>query len=140
MGDTTVRMHALVMDCAEFEGQSAFWRAALGYVDWFAPFGQFVGIRPPVEDGRLPIIFQRVPEPKAGKNRVHMDYETTAMAAEVRRLTGLGATAIAVRDLGPDTRWTVMADTEGNEFCVTQAAGAGSSVEPAADPGDRRPG
>ena len=91
MPDPALRMHAFVMDCAEFEGQAAFWTAALGYVEWFAPFGQFVGIRPPLDDGRLPIIFQRVPEAKAGKNRVHMDYETADMAAEVARLTGLGA-------------------------------------------------
>ena len=121
MADPALRMHAFVMDCAEFEGQAAFWTAALGYVEWFAPFGQFVGIRPPVDDGRLPIIFQRVPDAKAGKNRVHMDYEAADMAAEVARLTGLGARAIAGRDLGPDTRWTVMADPEGNEFCVAQA-------------------
>ena len=122
MAETVIRMHAFVMDCADFEGQTAFWAAALGYIEWFAPVGQFVGLRPPLADGRLPIIFQRVPEPRAGKNRVHMDYDTVDMAAEVERLAKLGARAIAEHDLGPDTRWTVMADPEGNEFCVAQAA------------------
>ena len=41
------------------------------------------------------------------------------MRGEVQRLTGLGATAIAERSLGEDVRWTVMADPEGNEFCVS---------------------
>ncbi len=127
MADAVIRMHAFVMDCANFEIETAFWTAALGYVEWFAPFGQFVGIRPPADDGRLPIIFQQVPEAKAGKNRVHMDYEAADMAAEVGRLTRLGARAIAEHDLGPDTRWTVMADPEGNEFCVAQASIAGGA-------------
>lgn len=122
--DTVMRMHAFVIDCVDFEGQLAFWSAALGYVRWFAPFGQFAGLKPVAPDGRLPIIFQRVPEPRIGKNRVHMDYDTPDMAAEVARLIGLGATALAEHDLGPDTRWTVMADPEGNEFCVAQAATA----------------
>ena len=57
-----------MIDCAEFAPLIAFWPAALGYIEWFAPQGQFAGIKPSVRDGRLAIIFQRVPESKAGKN------------------------------------------------------------------------
>ena len=60
-----------------------------------------------------------MPEPKTVKNRVHLDLRGESMAAEVERLTALGATFIAERTLGEDVRWTVMADPEGNEFCVS---------------------
>ncbi len=60
-----------------------------------------------------------MPEPKVVKNRVHLDLRGESMAAEVERLQGLGATFIAERSLGEDVRWTVMADPEGNEFCVS---------------------
>ncbi len=53
------------------------------------------------------------------KNRVHMDLRGESMAAEVARLAALGATFIAERTLGEGVRWTVMADPEGNEFCVS---------------------
>jgi hypothetical protein len=59
------------------------------------------------------------PTPKTVKNRVHLDLRGESMAAEVARLTALGATFIAERTLGDALRWTVMADPEGNEFCVS---------------------
>jgi hypothetical protein len=63
----------------------------------------------------------RVPEPKTVKNRVHVDLATTSAAHQaelVARLLGLGAT---LADVGQgDVAWTVMADTEGNEFCVLE--------------------
>ncbi|WP_406086036.1 VOC family protein [Kitasatospora purpeofusca] len=61
------------------------------------------------------------PEPKTGKNRVHLDLATTSAAHQaelVERLKGLGAT---LADVGQgDVPWTVMADPEGNEFCVLE--------------------
>ena len=60
-----------------------------------------------------------MPEPKTVKNRVHLDLRGESMAGEVERLRGLGATFIAERTLGEDVRWTVMADPEGNEFCIS---------------------
>ena len=105
----SLRMHAVVIDCPEFAPLIAFWSAALGYVEWFAPFDQFAGIKPPDGRGGLPIIFQRVPEPKVVKNRVHLDYEADAMEAEVDRLVGLGGRSIgswrwARRCAGPSSR------------------------------------
>jgi glyoxalase superfamily protein len=67
----------------------------------------------------LPLVFVPVPEPKTGKNRVHLDLATesvTHQRAEVKRLLALGA---APADIGQgDVPWTVLADPEGNEFCV----------------------
>ncbi|MHB9759474.1 VOC family protein [Streptomyces sp. BYX5S] len=65
------------------------------------------------------ILFQRVPEAKSGKNRLHIDVhaEPGRRAAETERLTGLGARVLdEVKAQGGE--WTVMADPEGNEFCV----------------------
>ncbi|MEU3556685.1 VOC family protein [Streptomyces fragilis] len=65
------------------------------------------------------LLFQRVPEPKTGKNRLHLDLHpgNGAREAEVERLTALGARVLReVREQGG--AWTVMYDPEGNEFCV----------------------
>ncbi|MFI1396277.1 VOC family protein [Streptomyces sp. NPDC020681] len=65
------------------------------------------------------LLFQRVPEPKTAKNRLHLDLHVgpERREAEVARLEGLGATVLYQQDQ-PMGRWTTMADPEGNEFCV----------------------
>ncbi|WP_141309567.1 VOC family protein [Streptomyces spinoverrucosus] len=65
------------------------------------------------------VLFQRVPESKAGKNRLHLDLHPAEgrRASEVERLRGLGASVLReVKEAGGE--WVVMADPEGNEFCV----------------------
>ncbi len=65
-------------------------------------------------------MFVRVPEPKTAKNRIHLDVMTTDPEHEIDRLVGLGATR--ARDMEEyGYMWTVMADPEGNEFCVATA-------------------
>ena len=66
---------------------------------------------------RLPgLLFVRVPESKSVKNRLHLDFRPDDRDAEVARLTGLGATQVDTGQGEPS--WVVMADPEGNEFCV----------------------
>jgi predicted enzyme related to lactoylglutathione lyase len=60
---------------------------------------------------------QQVPQPRVGKNRVHVDFHADDREVEVRRLVGLGATVLDEQEV-PGLRWTVLADPEGNEFCV----------------------
>ena len=116
----TLRLGEIVIDCAGHDTVVAFWLAAMGDYMRVDVNGQYVAIAP-VERaaGRPTILFQKVPEPKVLKNRVHLDLRGETMAGEVERLTGLGATFIAERSLGESIRWTVMADPEGNEFCVS---------------------
>jgi hypothetical protein len=116
------RLVHLVVDAAEPARLARFWAAALGWevgdeeddeVDvWPA------GYRYP-DPAALPLVFVPVPEPKTVKNRVHLDLATTSaahQAAEVERLLGLGAVPA---DIGQDdVPWQVLADPEGNEFCV----------------------
>jgi predicted enzyme related to lactoylglutathione lyase len=71
--------------------------------------------------GGMPrVLFQRVPEPKTVKNRVHLDVRVGAenVAAEVERLTARGATVLHHGQQGPYS-WVTMADPEGNELCLT---------------------
>lgn len=71
------------------------------------------------EDGATRLLFQAVPEPKTGQNRVHLDLHVgpDAKDAEVARLEALGATRLWEGQQGPHT-WVTLADPEGNEFCV----------------------
>jgi hypothetical protein len=71
------------------------------------------------DPGRPRVLFQRVPEPRAGKNRVHLDVHVGAeqREAEVARLVALGATELWREAQGP-LQWVTLADPEGNEFCV----------------------
>jgi hypothetical protein len=72
------------------------------------------------DPNRPRLLFQSVPEPKTVKNRLHLDIRVGAerQAAEVARLTELGATELWRASQGPFS-WVTMADPEGNEFCVT---------------------
>ena len=104
----------VVMDCADPVALARWWADALGWPYWVQDTDE-VEIRP-TED-RLPgLIFGTVPEGKMIKNRLHLDFRPDDRDAEVERLLGLGATRV---DVGQsDVPWVVLADPEGNEFCV----------------------
>lgn len=116
-----LRIAEAVLDCNRPEVVVAFWEAALGYErGWDRdPFSQ---LHDPAGAG-LPLLFQRVPEGKIVKNRVHLDLTTPDMGREVARLVALGARVLRdMSELG--ARWTVLADPEGNEFCVVAERGS----------------
>jgi hypothetical protein len=124
------RILDVVFDSRHPASLARFWAAALeGYA--VAPYDEAeldrlraAGIDDPEDDptvlvegspGRGPRLwFQRVPETKQVKNRVHLDLASADVRAEAQRLTGLGA-----RVLAEHGRWVTMADPEGNEFDVT---------------------
>jgi predicted enzyme related to lactoylglutathione lyase len=110
-----IRMNMITIDCADPRGLAGFWTAALGTKVDRDYEGEFL-ILAPVEGG-LPLALQKVPEPRAGKNRVHVDFGGDDRVAEVRRLVELGAKEVAEHEV-PGLVWTVLADPEGNEFCV----------------------
>ena len=76
----------------------------------------------PQAEGASVIAFQQVPEAKSGKNRVHLDLHTDDVMAEVARAIELGASEVD-RQAWDDFHWIVLADPEGNEFCI---AGGGA--------------
>ncbi len=91
-----------------------WWREALGWVVFEADPGEFE-IRP-TTDRRPGLLFAKVDEPKTAKNRLHLDFRPDDRDAEVERLLALGATRT---DVGQgEQSWVVLADPEGNEFCV----------------------
>jgi catechol 2,3-dioxygenase-like lactoylglutathione lyase family enzyme len=106
-----------VLDCADPDELAVFWTEALGYRGHESgdPYVVLVPARP--EDPE--ILLQRVPEPKVGKNRMHFDMRVDHLESEVERLTALGATQLSSEPIVEEGyRWLVMADPEGNEFCV----------------------
>jgi predicted enzyme related to lactoylglutathione lyase len=117
-GRPDLHPHNVVIDCADHAVVVPFWEAALGWTPHRIN-DHFVALRAPA-DGQVgfDILFQRVPEPKTAKNRAHIDFDAGDMEAEVARLVGLGGSVVARHNLG-DFRWTIVADPEGNEFCVT---------------------
>lgn len=116
-GGSRLRVREVVIDCADHEVVVPFWVAALGWRSHRVN-AQYVALQPPPGDASPGILFQKVPEPKQMKNRVHLDLAAPSMADAVDRLVALGATVTAERSLG-DFSWTVMVDPEGNEFCVS---------------------
>lgn len=114
-------MREIVIDCADPAAVSTFWSEVLGWevqredqYFWMAAPGT-----DPAKD--LALIFLPVPEAKAGKNRVHIDVSPTGcnQADELDRLIALGAVHV---DVGQgDQTWLVLADPEGNEFCLLRS-------------------
>ena len=110
-------------DCADPKALSTFWAAALG-TSVSGDYGEFVMLAPPPAGG--PVLgFQRVPEERAGKNRLHLDLSPDDRDGEVERLVNMGARRV---DIGQgDHSWVVLADPEGNEFCVLRSRPAVTS-------------
>lgn len=101
----------VTIDCSDPRSLAEFWTAALG-TTVAGDYGDFVFL-----SGTPALGLQKVAELRAGKNRVHLDLHTDDRAAKVARLTELGASPLAEHS-APGLWWTVLADPQGNEFCV----------------------
>ena len=110
----------MVVDCNDFDRMVAFWRAALRYVPREPAEDGWVVLRDP-EGNSVNVSIQQVPEPRLGKNRLHFDLYTNDQEREVERLLGLGATRHP-RAPEPDEDFVVLADPEGNLFCVVDTS------------------
>jgi predicted enzyme related to lactoylglutathione lyase len=110
----------ITFDCADAAAQAMFWAKVTG---WEAqqrdvtPGHMEYAVVPP-SDGMPKLYFTTVPEPKTVKNRIHLDLAPPGddQHAELARLTGLGATVLPGQP--PAVGWIVLADPEGNEFCL----------------------
>ena len=132
---TGLSIQCFLLDSTDPDRIASFWEAALGWRRTHDTDHEVV-LEPPEgspQDGVAPdLLFLRVPEGKTVKNRWHLDLRPTDQAAEVARLEGLGATRTDVGQ-GDDVTWVVMADPDGNEFCVLRAFTADELAEIAAD-------
>jgi predicted enzyme related to lactoylglutathione lyase len=112
-----VRLHHIVIDTHDLPGLAAFWTRALGWKILSEREREIViGTD---ENAPVGICFMPVTDTKTVKNRLHLDITTGAddRDAEIQRLLGLGAQRVDVGQTGQES-WTVLADPEGNEFCV----------------------
>jgi hypothetical protein len=120
----TASVRNITFDCADPWALSAFWQQVTGYARYpdDVPGDDAVGLIAP--DGAGPgLLFIRVPEGKSVKNRLHLDLQPGAgRDQEADRLIGLGATMVDDRRQPDGRGWIVLADPEGNEFCVERSA------------------
>ncbi|HEX6149188.1 VOC family protein [Nocardioides sp.] len=115
-----VRLHHIVIDSHDLPAQADFWSRALRW--------RILSVRDreivigPDEHAPVGICLMPSPDVKTVKNRVHLDLTTSAddRDAEIERLLSLGASRVDVGQTGEES-WDVLADPEGNEFCVVRA-------------------
>ena len=112
----SIRIEALTIDAADPGAIARWWSEALGW-SMGEEDDDEVSVTSP--DG-FELLFIKVPESKSVKNRLHLDLRPDDQAAEVARFEALGARRIDVGQGEPT--WVVLADPEGNEFCILRAA------------------
>ena len=110
----------VVIDCSDMGRAAEFWTGVLGYVREGLALGHYLGLIPADGQG-AEILLQQVPDKKQDKNRVHLDLRTPDLEPEVSRILALGAVQVTEQPLEEfGWRWHVLADPDGNEFCVIQ--------------------
>jgi hypothetical protein len=127
----TVRIRAITFDCHDPYLLAGFWSQVTGFAEDPGntnhpedPEGLLLA-----PDGSANLLFVRVPEPKQVKNRVHLDLTPPGpeqQDAEVNRILALGATVVDDRREPDGPGWIVLADPEGNEFCVERGVVPGA--------------
>ena len=119
----TIRLQAICVDAEDAAAKARWWADALGWRVTYESDDEQV-LEPPAgspQDGVAPdILFLKVPEAKGIKNRLHLDLRPDDQAAEVARFESLGSRRVDVGQ-GDDVTWVVLADPEGNEFCILRA-------------------
>jgi Glyoxalase-like domain len=115
----TLRLISLVLDANDSPRLARFWAGVLLWERYDTD--EEIGLTP-TDGTRFNIVFEPVPEPKVGKNRIHVDLSSTSIGAQkaaVERAVDLGARHIDIGQ-GLDATHVVLADPEGNEFCVLE--------------------
>lgn len=105
------------LDCSDLVRMAEFWQAAVGFLVDGSIEGRYVSL----SGHGVTLTLQRVEEPKTVKNRMHLDLLVKNLEQEVHRLENIGASRVtptARQEFGQT--WFVLADPEGNEFCVAR--------------------
>ena len=129
-----VRWYSTVVDCRDLGAQARWWAEALGWKLIFEADDEAAIVPAYVTDELITstpweqvgpgLVFVQVPEGKTLKNRLHLDlapHTSDDRDAEIDRLLAMGATRVDVGQ-SDDVTWDVLADPEGNEFCVLSGA------------------
>ena len=115
-----LRVGSIVIRVDDLERQKAFWTAALEYVAREGDDDDFALLRPSGGTGPN-VSLDRVRSTLQIPPRIHLDLYAEDQAAEVTRLISLGATEVHWDKLPPDADYVILADPEGNRFCVIDA-------------------
>lgn len=110
-----LRVGSVVIDCNDFPAMLQFWSAALGYRPQEAPEEDWVMLADPGGRG-VNVSLSKVPEPRVGKNRLHLDLYSLDQAGDVQRLVALGAKV--ERERSAEADFVLLSDPEGNLFCL----------------------
>lgn len=110
-----LNVEMITIDCRDPATLAGWWAQQFGGMTHDLLADEFTVVTLP--EG-LQLGFQKVPDPTPGKNRVHLDFGATDVEDEVSRLTAAGAIEVGRHSFGEDFRWVVLADPEGNVFCV----------------------
>ena len=117
MPEAIGRLHWIVIDTVDPERIAPFWCALLGVQErgWFGD--DYLMLT--ADAGAPPVAFQRVPEAKSVKNRLHVDLAVDDLDGAFAKIVALGGSAVSdILEMPGGYRWRVMADPEGNEFCI----------------------
>ncbi len=118
-GHRIARLDSVTIDCHDPERLAAFWSSIFGAVEVWRGGDpvQYIDLR--ATDGSPVLRFQRVPEPKTVKDRIHLDLRVDDIDRACARIIGLGGTRVEHGDFHEyDVIFRVMFDPEGNEFCL----------------------
>jgi predicted enzyme related to lactoylglutathione lyase len=117
MPDAIGRFHWIVIDTVDPARIAPFWCALLGVRErgWFGD--DYLMLT--TDGGAPPVAFQRVPEAKSVKNRLHVDLAVEDLDGAFAQIVASGGSAVSdILEMPGGYRWRVMADPEGNEFCI----------------------
>lgn len=115
----SLRLQNVSFDVTDAKKVATFWASALGLELVGTPTEHFAKVGGPgLPSGHPGFMFAKVPEGKIAKNRMHIDVAASDVPAEIARLETLGASQIETKTAGT-FQWTIMADPEGNEFCIS---------------------
>lgn len=117
-----LRVGSIVIRVDDLERQKAFWTAALGYLAREGDDDTFALLYPPDRNGPN-VSLDRVKAPVQVPPKIHLDLYAEDQTAEVERLKGLGATEVHWAKRPADADYVILADPEGNRFCVVDGGG-----------------
>lgn len=115
---TSAFVGTIMIDCNDLDAMANFWCAALG-LEEKVRYPNYVWLSRLSERGPA-LAFQKVPEPRQGKNRIHLDLTAEDPESFVERVIELGGSRVEDHEVH-GFHWSVLADPEGNVFCVTAA-------------------
>ena len=116
MSERALTVVSVVINVVDYEREKQFWRSLLG-VEVAREFAPYFCAFAPQHPGGVSVALQTVENPTEGTRRLHIDADVPSIDGAKARIVELGGSHVADREVG-GFHWAVMADPEGNEFCI----------------------